>query len=154
MHLELSFRPTVQTIGVVRRALMTLCEPTMSRDASARVALATHELLENVLRHSVDGETILTVRSYEGPQPRTTITTYSRATPAKIAELKALTAKMVGTAPREFYLAMMMARADSDDDGGLGLARVYAEAEMMLDVQSEGETVKVIASTLRLVEAA
>lgn len=154
MHLELSFRPTVQTIGVVRRAIMTLCEPTMNRDASARVALATHELLENVLRHSVDGDTILTVRSYEGPTPRMTVTTYSRATPAKIAELKAFTAKMVGTAPDEFYLATMMSRADSDDDGGLGLARVYAEADMMLDVQSEGETVRVIASSTRMGEAA
>ena len=154
MHLELSFRPSVHTIGVVRRTIMTLCEPTMTRDASARVALATHELLENVLRHSLDGDTILTVRSYEGPKARTTVTTYSRATPAKIAVLKAFTAKMIGTAPDEFYLATMMSRADADDDGGLGLARVYAEAEMMLDVQSDGDTVKVIASTARLGEAA
>ena len=154
MHLELSFRPTVQTIGVVRRAIMTLCEPAMDKDASARVALATHELLENVLRHSVDGDTILTVRSYEGPHARITVTTYSRATPAKIAELKAFTARMAGAKPDEFYLALMVARAGTDDDGGLGLARVYAEAEMSLDVQSEGDTVRVIASTARLGEAA
>ena len=48
----------------------------------------------------------------------------------------------------------MVARAGTDDDGGLGLARVYAEAEMSLDVQSEGDTVRVIASTARLGEAA
>lgn len=154
MHLELSFRPTVHTIGVVRRAITTLCEPAMDRDASARVALATHELLENVLRHSLDGDTILTVRSYEGPHARITVTTYSRATPAKIAELKAFTSRMFGQAPDEFYRAVMMSRADSEDDGGLGLARVYAEAEMSLDVQSEGDTVKVIASTPRFGAAA
>jgi hypothetical protein len=154
MHLELSFHPTIQTIGVVRRTIMTLCEPTIDRDASSRVALATHELLENVLRHSLDGDTILTVRAYEGPHARITVTTYSRATPAKIAELKAFTAQMAQSKPDEFYLAVMMSRANTEDDGGLGLARVYAEAEMSLDVQSDGDTVKVIASTARLGEAA
>jgi hypothetical protein len=154
MHLELSFRPTVLTIGVVRRAIMTLCEPAMDRDASARVALATHELLENVLRHSLDGDTILTVRSYEGPHARIAVTTYSRATPAKIAALKAFTSEMAARQPDEFYLARMMERSATDDDGGLGLARVYAEAEMSVDVQSDGDTVKVVATTPRFGEAA
>jgi hypothetical protein len=160
MDLELSFRPTVQLITVVRRSVVSLYERELGdRDASARVGLATHEMLENVLRHSMNGETTLQIRT-RGANGGTASTnanaraskvieieTTNRASPETIETLKAHAAKMATADAETYYLQVMAECAQTDDDGGLGLARIRAEGEMTLNVESEGDVVRVIART-------
>jgi hypothetical protein len=156
MDLELSFRPTVQLITVVRRSVISLYERELGDvDASARLGLATHEMLENVLRHSVNGETTLQIRTKKaagaagGSKSKVIeIETTNRALPERIETLKAHAAKMAHAGDAEtYYLQVMAECAQTDDDGGLGLARIRAEGEMTLNVESEGDVVRVIART-------
>lgn len=167
MHLELNFRPTVQIITVVRNSVMRLYERVLNDpDTSARIALATHELLENTLRHSVDGNAMLHI-SVEGPQDaaqdgdrgkggaqRITIVTRNRATAANIADLTAQAAEMDVQDANAYLIDLMGRCAERDEDGGLGLARVRAEAEMDIAVKTEGDCVSIIASTTNLGAAA
>jgi len=148
MYLELSFRPTVQLITVVRRSVMSLYERELGDvDASARVGLATHEMLENVLRHSVGGETTLQIRRPKDSN-QLVIETRNRADQKAIETLKAHAARMAEVDPDTYYLQVMTECAQTDDDGGLGLARIRAEAEMTLNIETEGDdVVRVIATT-------
>jgi hypothetical protein len=148
MRLELSFRPTVPIITAVRRAVMSLYERALGNaDVSARVGLATHELLENVLRHSIGGETTLQIRTTADVPARVVIETRNRAEQRAIDTLKAHAAAMATTDPHVYYCEVMAACALKDDDGGLGLARIRAEAEMQLDVETDGDSVRIIATT-------
>jgi hypothetical protein len=149
MHLEMSFQPTVQIITIVRRSVMSLYERVLGdADMSARVGLATHELLENVLRHSVGGDTTLQIRTTTDTPAQVIIETRNRAGQHSIDTLKAHAAAMVGCDPQVYYNSVMTACALSDDDGGLGLARIRAEAEMLVDVKADGESVRIIATTI------
>ncbi len=155
MYFELNFQPTPQTIGVVRRSVMSLYERILGdAEASARIGLATHELLENVLRHSVGGQTTLHICAEDGPSGRVTIETRSRATEVGIADLRARAAAMASCDAETYYANVMVECATRDDDGGLGLARIRAEGEMTLDVQADGDYVSVVASTMPLGKAA
>jgi len=146
MYLELSFKPTVQMITVIRQSVMSIYERALNdADASARVGLATHEMLENVLRHSVGGETTLQIRTKD--LDKIVIETRNRADRRAIDTLKAHAAAMVGIDPGDYYLRVMTECANSDEEGGLGLARIRAEGEMTVDVEEDGEFVRVIATT-------
>lgn len=146
MQLELNFLPTVQVITLVRRSVMSLYESFLDKDASGRIGLATHEMLENVLRHSVTGETTLQIRA-DKPNGRVTIETRNRASEANIAEIKARASSMGDRDPIAYYTETMLECADSEKEGGLGLARICAEAGMKLDVRTEGDCVCVVATT-------
>jgi anti-sigma regulatory factor (Ser/Thr protein kinase) len=146
MYLELSLRPTVQIITVIRRSVMSLYERILDdSDLSARIGLATHELLENVIRHSVNGETILHIRA-DVPSSKVTVETRSRATEESIEDLKALATTIRDTDPDEYYQEAMTASLTSDKEGGLGLARIRAEGGMTVDVRNEGDCLFVMAS--------
>jgi hypothetical protein len=147
MHVEFHFRPTVPVIGIVRRCVMSLYENTLAnRDVGARIALATQELLENVVRHSSDGEASLQIRAESAPARRVTIETSNRANPNDIASVEARTRAMVGVDPTTYYTDVITASLDSPAIGGLGLARIRAEAEMTVTVRTEGDRLSIVAT--------
>src|ERR1700759_5349664 len=60
---ELNFRPNVELISLVRRFVSEFYDRVLTdRDAVARLALATHELLENAVKDSIDGAPPLSIR--------------------------------------------------------------------------------------------
>jgi hypothetical protein len=147
MYLELRLQPTVQVITAIRRSVNSIFDHLLhDPDASARLALAAHELLENALRHSSDGEALLNIRVDE-PTSRVSIETTNHASAAKIEKLQSRAVKMSKGDPDDCYLAAMEEAADSQEIGGLGLVRIRAEGGMKLDVRTEGDLVHVIATT-------
>jgi anti-sigma regulatory factor (Ser/Thr protein kinase) len=147
MFLELHVRPTIAIITILRRSIMRLYEHTLGDpDASARVGLATHELLENVLRHSATGDTVLSIR-IDGSSSVVSIETTNRAAEEKIASLRERVIAVAEGDPEERYRAAMEECLTSDEIGGLGLARVRAEGGMTVRVHTQGDMVHVVAST-------
>lgn len=147
MFLELHVRPTVAIITVIRRSVMSLYERALGdADASARVGLATHELLENVLRHSATGDTVLNIR-VDQPTSMVSIETMNRASEEKIAQLRDRASAVATGDPDDGYRAAMEQCLLSDDIGGLGLARIRAEGGMTVDVKTQGDVVRITAST-------
>lgn len=148
--LELSFRPTVDLISSTRRFVCTYYEKLVgSEDLVSRIGLATHELLENVLKYATDGRTVARVRlEGSGEEQKVSIETTSTITPERRAGLEEIFAEMAASADALAYYQLTMRRARHRRHGsGLGLARVWAEADMTLTVRFEGNTVSIVAST-------
>ncbi len=135
-YMELSFRPIVELIPYVRKFVTEFYTRMIDdRDAVSRVALATHELLENAVRYSVDGETKVRIEVLAGePGKRVLVRTWNRTNTKHEGVVRAMFDAMTA-APDPFlhYQDLMRRTAKVTNASGLGLARIRAEAEMALN---------------------
>ena len=135
--IELRFSPNVELVSDVRKFISVFYEQLLGdADAASRLALTAHELLENVVKYSTDGETRACVDVEYLPQPRVTIRTYNRASPDNVAALERLFGAMKASGdPSAYYLEVAHAAAQGPASrSGLGLARIRAEADMILEL--------------------
>jgi hypothetical protein len=150
-HVELSFSPNVDLVPIVRRFVAQFY-PQLLRDSDAvsRLALATHELLENAVKYSSDGGTHIRIdmdTSLTDPEyvsikiaTRNPAAANNRAIIAeRFKELEA------ARDPLEYYQVLLRRAANRSEGSGLGLGRIRAEAEMTLTCAIEGDFVSVVA---------
>jgi two-component sensor histidine kinase len=142
---ELYFRPCVDLISLVRCFVADFYTKAVpDPDAAQRLALTTHELLENAAKYSADGEAAILVELQPGTGA-VSVRTANRATGAQIAALQSAFAE-ISTAPSaSAYYAEAMRRTavKRSGSGGLGLARIWAESDMQLELLVEGDRVEV-----------
>ncbi len=133
-YVELSFGPVVELIPFVRKFVTDFyLRVVADRDAVSRVALATHELLENAVRYSVDGETRVRIEVPQDKKNTILVRTWNRTNPAHIEVVKGMFEDMLAEKDAFAYYQKMMRRtAKLEDESGLGLARIRAEADMDL----------------------
>jgi hypothetical protein len=131
---DLVFRPSELT-AVVRQFVATFYSNVLTNpQAVSNLVVVTHELLENTVKYGIDGETRLCVE-LDRKTGQVVIRVWNRAEAAHLAIL----AKMVqdlNDAPDPFqhYMDLMRSSAQRANGSGLGLARIYAEADMSLGV--------------------
>jgi hypothetical protein len=132
----------VGDVAHVRRFVERLCRRQLTtEDGVSRLAMATHELLENAVKFSIDGAASLTIEVK--PNAEVSITTRNRASKADLADLSRLANDLHNaTDPMKFYLELMR-RSPSQVRGGLGIGRVAAEAEMRIELDVQGDIVQV-----------
>jgi hypothetical protein len=136
---ELNGNLTVEDVPDVRRFVERLHRRISSDDDVGRVAMATHELLENAVKFSADGETSLRV---ELDPSQVAITTRNRAKPEHLDELQQIARELSESIdPMLFYLELM--RRTRARPGGLGLGRVAAEGGMTIELALDGEIVQI-----------
>jgi anti-sigma regulatory factor (Ser/Thr protein kinase) len=147
-HCELTFSPNVELISVVRRFVSAFYDQVLhDKDTSSRLAVATHELLENACKYSCDGHTTLRIEVVDGHR-RARILLSNRATPERMADIQARFAEMSAFPDPDAYYQEMMARSMKNEGGsGLGLARIRAEAEMTLALTSSADRLCIVAHT-------
>jgi hypothetical protein len=143
-YFALRFSPSVELISVVRRFVADFYQNILhDDDAVSRVALATHELLENAVRYSIDGETTIRI---DVTEELLTIQIDNIADANHRTALAGLFAEMNAAEDAfEHYRELMIKNARRTDGSGLGLARIRAEAEMDLDCEVAGDTVRIFA---------
>ena len=150
-YVEVSFRPNVELISVVRRFVSDFyARMFKDADATSRVALATHELLENAVRYSWDGETRIRVEVVN-PDPQSqvaAIRTWNLASPDHVQAVRNLFQEMDSNSDAfHHYQTLMRRTAKVVGGSGLGLARVRAEAEMELSFEVADGVLSVGAKT-------
>ncbi len=147
-YMELMFRPQVELISIVRRFVRDFCGQFIGdKDLASRLALATHELLENAAKYSSTGESKLRVQIARGPSTcRLSVRTWNEALPTEIESLKQACSS-VSNASNAFdhYQKRMRETVKNGARSELGLARIRAEADLTLDYQVEGAVVCVTA---------
>ncbi len=151
-YCELTFRPSPDLVSVVRRFVSDFYAKVFeSQDDASRVALATHELLENAVKYSSGGDASIRINVAEaGPLAQVQIRTCNQARPEDVACVRRQIEEMKSAENRfDYYQELMRTNAQRSDGSGLGLARVHAEAEMDMSLEhcDEGQ-VTLVAQTI------
>jgi anti-sigma regulatory factor (Ser/Thr protein kinase) len=149
-YLELSFSPSLEFVSLVRRLVAAVTEQVLTDpDLVSRIGLAAHELLENAVKYSVDGEATIFLEVAGADQPQAVaVRTRNRGATDHVSCL-AKNIDEIATAddPVAFFQQLMVRSVRSGKPGGLGLGRIAAEAEMVLSCVRTGDIVEVEART-------
>ncbi len=144
-HMELAFSPNVELISLVRTFVKDFYDRVLrDTDLTWRLALATHELLENAIKYATDNNTRLLVEvEREVNHVKVSITTRNRAEPEQVAALRELFGEMNATEDAEAHYQTLIRRSAKKTVGsGLGLARIRAEAMLAMDYSVTGDLVE------------
>ncbi len=137
-YFHLVFRPNIKLVSTVRRFTGEFYRRVLvDQELASRLALATHEMLENAVAYADDEETAIRI---EVDGDMLSVRTWNRATPERLASMKAsIDRVMAATDPDLYYQEMMSVAARRNDGSGLGLARVRHEAEMNLSYEIDND---------------
>jgi hypothetical protein len=140
VSLTLCFEPLAEQIASLRSTVSNLCAPHVANaDELSRVLLATHELLENIVKYSAGGvaEFHFALEATESGL-RALVRTKNRADPERLSDTQQrLDALAAARDPVAHYDEMIRESAGRRDGSGLGLARILAESEMALHYRIE-----------------
>lgn len=142
---ELHFRPSIELISVIRRFVAEFYREILREpDAANRLALTTHELLENAAKYSTDGAAALYVEVDRGQQ-NVLVRTTNRATAEQIEKLRHWFGEIAAAPSADaLYASVIRTTAKkTSGSGGIGLARIWAESQMTLDLLVEGDSVAI-----------
>ena len=149
LRLELRLDANPLLVSVTRRFVEQALETALDdADLVSRVAMAAHELLENAAKYARQGQAVLSVViDRAGSEPgQLTISLCNAASPMHIDRLREIFSTIDGCEdPLTMYVGLMRRHAHEVDISGLGLARIRAEGEMMLDLAIEGEVATIAA---------
>ena len=146
---ELRFQPTVALVSTVRRFVSEFySELLLDADMSHKLAMATHEMLENAVHYSIDRRSELHISySRNDSVDIVCIKTKNRATEERLAKVRSALDEVVNAPDvAELYNQLVRRAAKRRDGGsGLGLGRIRAEADLTLSYAIEGDTIVVTA---------
>jgi hypothetical protein len=133
-YFHLVFRPNIKLVSTVRRFTGEFYRRVLvDQELASRLALATHEMLENAVTYANDEETAIRI---EVDGDMLSVKTWNSAPPERIAAIKnAIDSVMAAPDPDAYYQEQMIVAAKRSDGSGLGLARIRGEAEMHLSYE-------------------
>lgn len=144
-HLKIEFSPAWAFINDVRRFVEGFCHhAAVPPDRAQGASTATHELLQNAIRYSIDGRAGLTLE-VDAEQGEIRITAENDAREDRLAGLRKISERMVQeTDSQSFYLSLMKETVGKEGSG-LGLGRIRYECDMKLGITITDAHVKVSA---------
>jgi anti-sigma regulatory factor (Ser/Thr protein kinase) len=149
---ELMGRLTPHDVPDVRRLVENVHRRIVDNgDDVSRLALVTHELLENAVKYSADGTASLRIELFDGRD--VVITTRNRARRDDVKELLSIAADIQAISePQAVYLELMKRAPNAR--GGLGLGRVVVDGAMKIVIDVDGDVLEVRARMMLTERAA
>jgi anti-sigma regulatory factor (Ser/Thr protein kinase) len=145
--LELAFSPSLGLIGRVRHFVSDFYEESLGDpDATSRIAMASHELLENAITYASHrlAHIRIVVEREEGGGASVTIETRNRTFPANLDTVRATLDELaLSDDAMDAYQALLERSFRRGAGSGLGLGRVYAEADMKLSYEITGDEITI-----------
>lgn len=145
--LRLDFRHRSELASETRRYLLEVLRQRLSDPEDADcVAMAIHELIENLVKYSNNESSSVEVDvdNIDGAM-HVVVRTRNSVTPERLSELeRALTSVTAAPDPVALY-DELIASSPARSNSGLGLARIRAEADMNLSYTVDGQEVTVVA---------
>lgn len=134
----------------MRHWLSDLCSGKFDEDSCDRIAITTHELLENALKYSIPGAVHVKIEMVPGTQfDVVTVRVTNPSSPEYIRVLEENLRHLdEAISPDAHYLNRMRETANRVSGSGLGLARIAAENSMQIDLVVEGSLVHLSARGL------
>lgn len=146
---ELRFRPTVALVSTVRRFVSDFYREVLAdADSSHKLAMATHEMLENAVHYSIDQRSELAIEARRDEREIVvTIRTKNRATPERLNKVRVALDEVLSADDVGGMYTRLLRRAAKRTDGGsgLGLGRIRAEADLALSYAIDGDVISVTA---------
>ncbi|HEU4409612.1 MAG TPA: hypothetical protein VFS43_30435 [Polyangiaceae bacterium] len=140
-RVEASLRADATLVPTMRDLARGLSERLLDgdEDAPARVAMVTHELLENAVKYALEDAAYLCIEvRAEGEAAVVTITTRNRAAPEHARAVVRACEAMAAEADALAYYVALMRRNAPLEGSGLGLARIWAEGDMTVACEVAG----------------
>jgi two-component sensor histidine kinase len=148
---ELNLKPYPRVVSRVRRLVeREFTEGGGDPEAVFRLAMVTHELLENAVKYSDGAEVRLEVQldpTGGGMRARMTNTTSPKHRERLRAQVRLLKS---AARPSEVYEDLMRRPPKTDGESGLGLARIVSEGGLDLSLEDHGSSITIEASSVRL----
>jgi hypothetical protein len=148
--MRLAFRPGIELISCTRRFVSDLLNAVLTDpDASSRVAMTIHELLENVFKYSLDGRADVDIALGDRAEQKVVqIRATNRASEDRLLDLRHRIDALRGADdPVKFYYRTIAETAMRLKGSGLGLARIRAEGKMDLSYVITGDQITILAET-------
>jgi two-component sensor histidine kinase len=144
----LQLQPQSRMVSIVRRFVEESFEKIVGDpEAVFRVSLAVHELLENAAKYAIGDKTGLSVH-FESNGSGARIKLTNQTTPEHIERLRACISEIqASNEPVALYQSMMRRTFGIQEESGLGLARIRAEGELNLSLETDGTMVTIVASS-------
>ena len=145
--IRFDYRPRVRLIASTRALVTDLCEQLLDdADATSRVAMTAHELMENVAKYSSGGEGSVEVElSERNGQSYVQVCTKNRASAEQRETLQNVIGELRRAVDPIAYYDAVIAKSARSKGSGLGLARIRAEGKMDVDLSIDGDEVTISA---------
>jgi hypothetical protein len=145
--IRFDYRPRMRLIASTRALVTDLCEQILDDDdATSRVAMAAHELMENVAKYSSGGEGSVEVElSERNGHNYVQVSTKNRASAEQRATLQQLIGELRDAHDPVAYYDAVIAKSARSKGSGLGLARIRAEGKMDVGLSIVGDEVTICA---------
>ena len=154
--LKVEFSPAWQFIDDVRRFVTSFCANARLDEGQAdAVAMSAHELLQNAVRHSVDGKATVTLE-VDSLQKVIVLSVENIATPESVLILTSMKKRIQETPDAKTLYMSLMRETVGKSGSGLGLGRILFEGGMSLaiDIQKDRVLVRATCPLIPLVDEA
>jgi hypothetical protein len=152
VSLDVSFgeAPPEGMVTPLCQSLSELCRPLLDDDdAASRLRLAAHELLENIVKYSSQGDCAFRFELHQAPEGglHAVIQTSNVPAPNRRGDAEQrLTALAAADDPLQHYDSIIAGSAQEPAGSGLGLARIHAETEYRLGYRFQERALVITAS--------